>query len=122
MAEFVWAFLGEALGWNCYPSNMQDLLEHWLKGGFGVNYQMGLSFFACFKWAMWTVRNKIYIQKPFPERPIDVVYMCISFVQKWTLLMRPLEKGRIHHMVELVLRRAREFRPSPDAVSDVGFI
>jgi hypothetical protein len=48
--------------------------------------------------------------------------MGISFVQKWTLLMKPPEKERIRRMVELVLQRAKEFRPSLDTVSDVGFI
>jgi hypothetical protein len=71
--------------------------------------------------AMDSQEQKLY-KKTSPKRPLDVVHLGISFVQKWTLLMKPLEKERIRRMVELVLQRAKEFRPSLDTVSDVGFI
>jgi hypothetical protein len=32
--------------------------------------------------------QKLY-KKTFPKRPLDVVHLSISFVQKWTLLMKP---------------------------------
>jgi hypothetical protein len=80
LAEFIWVFLGETLWWKGHPKNMQDLLDNWLTGGFGVNYQTGLSCFAGFALALWTVRNKMCIQKSFPERPLDVVHLGISFV------------------------------------------
>jgi hypothetical protein len=46
LAEFVWSFVGEALGWTGYPRDMNDLLSKWLPKDFGVNYQLGLACFA----------------------------------------------------------------------------
>jgi hypothetical protein len=61
MAVFVWSFLGEAMGWQGFPSSLNDLTNNWLKGGFGVGHQLGLACFAGFAWAMWTTRNKMCI-------------------------------------------------------------
>jgi hypothetical protein len=48
LAVFIWSFLGDAVRWKGYPSNLNDLSVNWLKGGFGVGYQMGLSCFTGF--------------------------------------------------------------------------
>jgi hypothetical protein len=121
-AEFVWSFVGEALGWTGYPRDMKDLLSKWLRRGFGVSYQLGLACFAGLSWAIWTVRNKISMQKKFPNSPIDVVYYALSFIQKWKSLMRPLEKTKVELMLTQVTRHTREFSPSGEIVTDIGFI
>jgi hypothetical protein len=30
LAEFVWAFVSEALGWKVYSKSMEDLLLNWI--------------------------------------------------------------------------------------------
>jgi hypothetical protein len=62
------------------------------------------------------------MQKKFPNSPIDVVYYALSFIQKWKSLMRPLEKTKVELMLTQVTRHAREFRPSGEIVTDIGFI
>jgi hypothetical protein len=74
--------VGEALGWIGYPRDMKDLLSKWLPREFGVSYQLGLTCFTGLSWAIWTVRNKISMQKKFPNSPIDVIYSSLSFIQK----------------------------------------
>jgi hypothetical protein len=91
LAEFVWAIFSEALGWRGQPRNLTDLLNNWLTGKFGVNYRTGLSYFAGLAWALWMTRNKICIQKKFPNKALDTVFLVLSFIHKWTLLMRPGE-------------------------------
>jgi hypothetical protein len=61
LAEFVWAFVSEALGWKVYSKSMEDLLLNWIPRMFGVNFQTGLTCFAALAWAIWTTRNKMCI-------------------------------------------------------------
>jgi hypothetical protein len=39
LAEFIWVFPKEALGWNDYLRDMEDLITTWLPGKFRVSYQ-----------------------------------------------------------------------------------
>jgi hypothetical protein len=80
MAEFFWAFVSESLGWTDYPWYMNELITEWLPQKFGVNYQIGLSCFAGLAWAMWNTRNKICIKHSIPERPIDTIFLGVSFL------------------------------------------
>jgi hypothetical protein len=44
--------------------------------------------FAGFGWALWTSRNKMAIEKSFPQMPTDVIYNAISLMQKWSILLK----------------------------------
>jgi hypothetical protein len=55
----------------------------WPPGKFGVDYQMGLTCFAGVAWALWTNRNKMCISNSGPDTPMDVMYLALSFIQKW---------------------------------------
>jgi hypothetical protein len=122
LAEFVWACMGEALDSEGYPRNMNDLLSNWLPKGFGVSYQLGLACFAGLAWVIWTVWNKICMQKKIPNSSIDLIYSGLSFIQKWKCLMRSLEKTKLESMLAQVIRRVRGFRPSDNDITDVGFL
>jgi hypothetical protein len=52
LVEFVWSFLGEALGWNGQPKSINDLLTEWLPKGFGVSYEISLTCFTGVAWAI----------------------------------------------------------------------
>jgi hypothetical protein len=84
--------------------------------------QIGLSCFAGLAWAIRNTRNKICIKKTFPERPIDMIYFAISFIQSWKILMHKLEKTKVEELAKAVLEHARNFRPLKSFPSDVGFI
>jgi hypothetical protein len=67
------------------------------------------------------------IQHAFPNNSFDVVYLALSFIQKWRILMRRSEKA----MVESMVKKMQEFVGGlqltnnllPDgALSDVGFL
>jgi hypothetical protein len=76
MAMFIWSFLGEALRWEGYPRNMDDLKSNWLTQGFGVSYQTGLACFIEFTWVIWNTRTKMIMQDVFPINRL----MCYSLV------------------------------------------
>jgi hypothetical protein len=72
---------------------------------------------------LWTIKNMIRIQMIFPEKLLDVIHLGVSFVQKWTIVMKKLlVKERVVRMMELVLQDAKEFKPLASHPSDVGFI
>jgi hypothetical protein len=107
MAVFVCAFLRVALGWNGQPISCNNLTSAWLKGGFGVSQQLGLTCFASFAWEMWITRSKMRMQKTFPGKLTDVIYIGLSFIQKWKILAKPVAKSKMEEMIELVLRHLR---------------
>jgi hypothetical protein len=51
------------------------------------------------------------IQKTFPENSLDIVYLGMSFLQKWKLLAKPLEKLKMEALVETVLEKRRNSSP-----------
>jgi hypothetical protein len=102
--------------------SMRELLSKWLPSRFGASYQMGLTCFAGLAWPLWTTRNKTSIQKTFPENTLNVIHVALSHVQKWRLLMKPLEKDLVTRLAEQIGRRMKLFVPSSISTSDVGFI
>jgi hypothetical protein len=99
LAEFVWAFVEKALGWEGYPRSMADLLSNWLAGRLGVNFQTGLIGFTPFTWVICITRNKLCIQRIFPNKPTDIIFLALSFVQQWKILMQELERSKMEAMV-----------------------
>jgi hypothetical protein len=83
LAKFVWSFMGEMLGWSGFPGSMEDLVLNWLPGGFKVSYQMMLTCFAGVACVIWLTRNKMCMSRIFLNNPIEIIYLCLSFVQKW---------------------------------------
>jgi hypothetical protein len=79
LAAFMWTFVSEALGWRDHPKLMNELIQEWLPHKFGVSYQTSISCFAGLTWAIWKTRNKMVIQKTFPETSLDIVYLGLSF-------------------------------------------
>jgi hypothetical protein len=121
LAEFVWAF-GEALGWEGYPRSMEDLLMNWLHRKLGIDFQMGLTCFAALAWAIWNTRNKICIQKTFPNKPTDIIFLALSFIRQWKILMQELQISKMEKVIEAMQGFLIRFRPWESHPSDVGFI
>jgi hypothetical protein len=112
LAKFLWAFVSSALGWNDYPRDLNDLLAEWLPQKFRTSYQMGLSGFAGLAWSLWITRNKLCFHNTLPGRSIDIVYLTLSNLQKWKILMRPGERCGIEALVERMRLAAQEFKTS----------
>jgi hypothetical protein len=61
---------------------MEDLILNLLPGGFRVSFQVGLSCFAMVAWAIWLTKNRMCMSRVFLKNPIDIIYLCLSFIQK----------------------------------------
>jgi hypothetical protein len=78
------------------------------------------------------MRNMMCFQNAFPDKPLDIIYLffanfdiiylCLSFLQKWKILMKLVERAKIDGMVEMVMKATKEFRPLKSNPSDIGFI
>jgi hypothetical protein len=121
LARFVWSFMGETLGWQGYPRNIDDLVLNWLLGGFKVSYQVGLDMLrgGCMG---NLARNKMCMSQIFLNNPIDIIHLCLSFVQKWRVLARSVGRSLMGELLEAGLKKVKEFKPSGIKLSDVEFI
>jgi hypothetical protein len=52
----------------------------------------------------------------------DIIYLGLSFLQKWKILMKLVERAKIDGTVEMVMKATKEFRPLKSNPSDIGFI
>jgi hypothetical protein len=69
------------------------------------------SFFAGFAWALWTVQNKMAIEKTFIKAPTDVVYVAISLLQRWSTLLKEKE--------DAIMGWLKTFKPRSTMATDV---
>jgi hypothetical protein len=122
LANFGWSFLSEALGWGDYPRPMRDFISSWLPRKFGVDFQSALACFAGFAWVIWCTRNMMCMQKKFLDKLIELIFLDVSFVQKWRILMGEQSKAKVETIIQQVMRFVGGFQPSDSHPSDVGFI
>ena len=99
LARFVWACLSEVFG-GVLPNSWDELLGGKLTGMLKTDLRRGLFLFAGIAWSIWPTRNKMAIEKTFPNNPIDVIYSGVSFVQKWWRLLNPVDQEKLAGVVE----------------------
>jgi hypothetical protein len=116
------SFVSEAHGWQGVPESMEDLLASWFPRKFGVGVQTGLACFVSVAWAVWNTRNKICINHSFPNRPLDIVYLALFFIQKWSVLMKSSGKTKVESLTRAIQEQARNFNPLCSEPTDIGFI
>ena len=60
--------------------------------------------FAGFAWALWTTRNKMAIEKGFPKAPTDIIYVALTLMQKWSILLKEEDREKLaegwHHELD----------------------
>jgi hypothetical protein len=105
LEKFVWSFMGETLRWSGFPRSMEDLVLNWLPGGFKVSYQTALTCFAGVAWAIWLTRNKMCMLRVFLNNPIEIIYLCLSFVQKWQVLAGRTTRLLLEGFLEVRLKK-----------------
>jgi hypothetical protein len=101
---------------------MDDLDLNWLQEGFGVSFQVGLACFTGVAWAIWLTRNRMCMSSSFLNNPLDIIFLCLSFVKRWRILAGREAKALMERFLEVRLMKAKEFKPSGVKLSDVEFI
>jgi hypothetical protein len=122
LARMVWGVIKEIFHLDWCPSSLNDFSCIWLQGKGPLPSRLLMFLFAGFAWSLWTTRNKLAIEKSFPKAPTDVLYAAISFMQKWSLLLKETDKERIDHIIGSILTWLKAFRPNAILQSDVSEI
>jgi hypothetical protein len=52
------------------------------------------------------------IEKRSPRAPTDVVYVALTLLQKWSILVKEVDRERILSVKEEVLQWMKSFKPS----------
>lgn len=94
--KFVWCCVRCFRVGRVSPSTT-DLMENWLTNKLGQYKSLALFIFAGFMWAIWKKRNKMAIERTFPNSPTEVVLYSLSFLQKWEVFLNDEERNYYAH-------------------------
>jgi hypothetical protein len=90
-----------------------------MKGKGPLPNRLVVFFFVGFAWALWTVRNKMAIEKTFIKAPTDVIYVAISLLQRWSTLLKEKDKERVAQTLDAILGWLKNFKPRTTTATDV---
>jgi hypothetical protein len=119
IAKMIWAFLGEIFNQEVRPSSMKNLSETWLQVKGPLPIRLILFIFAGFAWAIWNNRNKMAIEKKFPNSPDDIIYTELSVMQKRSMLLKEDDGQRIKQVKERILHWMKHFKPAVLMSTDI---
>jgi hypothetical protein len=102
IAKKIWGFIREIFDCNHFPSSLKEITETWLQGKGPMPTMLILFVFAGFAWAIWTNRNKMAIELKSPKSPSDIIYTAVSFLQKWSILLKEADHDRIQQVKDSI--------------------
>ena len=119
LVRLAWSICEEVFKWNSRPRSLKELSEVWLMGKGPLPKRLILFIFAGFTWALWTTRNKMSIEQKFPKAPTDVVYLALSYLQKWSILLKDADRDRMEAINGEIMGWMRSFKPNEVMASDI---
>jgi len=99
-AQYIWSCIRDAFNLQDFPTSIQDVISQWMPRRFGIPKKLCFTFFAGVAWAIWKNRNKMAIEKLFPNTPDAVIHTAINFVQTWVDLQRENDKAKMKAMAQ----------------------
>jgi hypothetical protein len=75
--------------------------------------------FAGFAWTLWVTRNKMAIEKHFPNAPSDVLFDALSLLQRWSILLKESDRWKVLQAKDGLICWMRSFDPSLVMSTDV---
>ena len=105
-ARFLWNVVAEALGPEWQAQDLGEFLE--VQANRTVRRRrLFWLVFAAMTWALWTIRNKMVIERVFLRHASDSVFKFLAFLQQWHPLCRQRDSERLDDMLKDLLRVAR---------------
>lgn len=108
LAKSVWTCFKEALGWDRVPNSLTEVLENWIPLG-AHDYHVKLFMLVITLWGIWTVRNKMAIEKSFPRESRDVFIKIFKFMQKWRILLKDRDARFVDEKMEVMKQWLADF-------------
>lgn len=119
-AQFLWGCLREVIGGNWCHTNFPDLLSEVQSSPLTGRHIRWL-LIGVLAWTLWTVRNKLVIQRVPLRRATDAVFKMCGFLQLWRPLSRHQDRDAITSIIadlrSMALRLAPPL-PSPPPEPD----
>ena len=106
-ARFLWNFVHEALGPAWRASDLGEFLEIQANRT-GERRRLFWLVFAALTWTLWTVRNKMVIERIFVRRASDLMFKLLAFLQQWHPLSRQQDRGQLDDMLASLLETVRQ--------------
>lgn len=96
LKKIVWCALKDIFGWEGFQISIANLCENWFGKKLSIS-KLGLYMFVGIAWAIWKPRNGMAIQKKLPSNnPSDILLLGISFMQKWSLLLKEQDREIVY--------------------------
>jgi hypothetical protein len=73
----------------------------------GLSKRLCLSLFAGIAWALWKNRNKMAIEKHFPNSLDAVLHMIANFVKMWAELLKETDRAKTREMTQSLSDRMK---------------
>ena len=113
-ARFLWNFIYEALGPAWQASDLGEFLETQANRT-GERCRLFWLVFAALTWTLWTIRNKMVIERIFLRRASDSMFKLLAFLQQWHPLSRRRDRGQLDDMLARLLATARRLASPPSS-------
>ena len=119
LAIMCWSTIGEVFNWEYMPKSLKTFSENWLLGKGSLPKRLMMFLFAGFSWALWTTRNKMWIEHNFRKSPTDAVYLALSYLQKWAVLLKVEDRESMEAIKREIMGWMKKFKPNDLIVSDI---
>ena len=119
LAKLIWAIIREVFCLGDVPHSLQELSEGWLWGKGPLSARLLMFLFAGFAWTLWVTRNKMAIEKRFPNAPSDVLFDALSLLQRWSILLKESDRCKVLQAKDGLICWMRSFDPSLVMSTDV---
>jgi hypothetical protein len=97
MARFAWSALRSILGCNWCPANFSQF--HAILAGFsGRARRLLWTLFLAQSWALWTVRNKLTMEKKILNDPANLIFKMCIFLQLWSVKAKPGDREDLRRL------------------------
>jgi hypothetical protein len=84
-AGFLWSFISEALAREWQALDQDECLEEHANRA-GRRRLLFWLVFATMSWTLWTIYDKLVIERRFSRREFDSMFKFLAFLQQWHLL------------------------------------
>jgi hypothetical protein len=112
-ARFLWSFVQEALGPPWQAWDLGEFLETHANRT-GTRHRLFWFMFATMPWTLWTTRNKMVIERVFPQCASDLVFKMLASLQLWYALCRQRDREQVDGMLRALQEAACHLTVPPD--------
>ncbi|RLN34680.1 putative retroelement [Panicum miliaceum] len=119
MARFTWCCLRDFFGWDGHPTSCSDFWGRWLPLKFNISPRLGIFMFAGLCWVLWITRNKMAFEQKFINKPTEVVFLGINFMQKWSPMLKEDDREKVEGVLKTVTNWLQNLPTSGAPVLDI---